>query len=166
MMKCTKIIFLMALIFLSESTIAEEYVATKLAMEQEKVGVATFTSPDYKPGIIRHIVLFKYRDTVSVEQQGEIRSRFMNLGKESKWRGKSYIKSIETGDQISGEGADRGIQQAFIVTFSSEGARNYYVGSPVVKDSNYYDPAHESFKKFVAPFLSEAIVIDYRVIKK
>jgi hypothetical protein len=35
--------------------------------------------------------------------------------------GQPYITSIETGLQNSGEGADQGFEQIFLVTFKSEG---------------------------------------------
>lgn len=134
-----------------------------LAQEQHKVGVEIFTSPNYRPRPLRHIVLFKYNDSVTPAQRAEVKQRFLALGAKALRQGRPYIVSIETGSQISGEGVDRGLDQAFIVTFRSEGDRNYYVGSPIVTDAAYYDPAHAAFKRFVASHISEAVVFDYQI---
>jgi hypothetical protein len=138
--------------------------AQVLQEELARVGVERFTSADYHPGLVRHIVMFRYALGVSDAQKAEIRDHFLALRHLCLRHGHPYVLSIETGTQRSGEGADYGLEQAFIVTFSSEGDRNYYVGQPVVTDASYYDPAHQAFKNFVAPFLNStngAVVFDY-----
>ncbi|NDF62396.1 MAG: Dabb family protein [Synechococcaceae bacterium WBB_3_034] len=77
--------------------------------------------------------------------------------------GDRYLIGIETGPQTSGEGADKGLNQGFIVTFKSEGDRNYYVGMPVVHDPAYYDQAHQEYKDFIKSFVSNALVFDFPV---
>lgn len=69
------------------------------------------------------------------------------------------------GAQNSGEGVSRGFQQGFIVTFRSEGDRNYYVGGPVVTNAPFfYDPAHQRFEYFVGLLAEKevALVVDFR----
>jgi len=136
-----------------------------LKTELSEVGLETFTSPDFRPGIVRHIVLFRYRDGTTEKQREEIRRRFTALAMQAKRDGKPYIISIETGKQSSGEGVDGGFEEAFVVTFRSEGDRNYYVGTPVVENAAFYDPEHQKFKEFVGPFLAEngVLVFDFTV---
>lgn len=80
-----------------------------------------------------------------------------------------YILSIETGSQNSGEGVDQNFEQAFIVTFKSEGDRNYYVGRGIVNKPGNFDIAHDEFKSFVGQFLrnpidpSGVLVFDFKV---
>ena len=137
--------------------------AERLKQELAMVGVERFTSTDYKPGLVRHIVLFKYNAAVSADQKAEVIRRFLALKTLAKHNGSTYIVSIETGPDISGEGLDQCFEQGFIVTFSSQGDRNYYVGQPVVTDPNFYDPAHQAFKDFVGPLLDQngAFVFDF-----
>lgn len=137
--------------------------ADRLKAELEQVGVERFTAPDYKPGLIRHIVLFRYAPSVSQADRDEVKRRFLALKTEARRNGSPYIVSIETGGEISGEGADQGLEQGFIVTFRSQGDRNYYVGQPVVTDAAHYDPAHQAFKDFVGPLLDQngALVFDF-----
>ena len=40
------------------------------------------------------------------------------------------------------------------MTFQSEGDRNYYVGKPVVTNSDYYDRTHDNYKEQVKDFLA------------
>lgn len=136
--------------------------------ELNSVGVAQFTSQNYKPGIVRHVVLFRYAESVSEREKEEIKQHFLKLKNTCIHEGKPYIVSIESGEQISGEGVDNQMEQGFIVTFKSEGDRNFYVGSPVVRDPKYFDRSHQAFKEFVGPFLHTPIastgvtVFDFR----
>jgi hypothetical protein len=126
---------------------------------------ATITAPGYRPAVVRHLVLFRYAPSVTDEQKREVRDRFLALKGAARRDGRPYIVSIETGVQNSGEGASQGLEQGFVVTFKSEGDRNFYVGTPVVTDSRYYDPAHAAFKEFVGPLLDTngALVFDFDV---
>lgn len=126
-----------------------------------------FTASSYRLGRTEHIVLFKYKEDVSEEQRQLIKKKFMALKSASKRNGVPYIASIITGSQNSLEGLSKGYEQGFIVTFRSEGDRNYYVGAPVVSDPQYYDRLHHEFKSFVEPFLNDGgngvLVFDFKV---
>ena len=111
------------------------------------------TAPDYGVGLIRHIVLFRYREDLSDSERSEVRRRFQALA-ESQREGRRYIIGLEWGPQSSPEGLDGGFQDGFIVTFGSEGDRNYYLGSPMVSSPQLRDPEHHRFKEFVQPFLA------------
>ncbi len=137
-----------------------------LSVELARVGVETFTAPDYKPSTIKHVVLFRYAAEVSGARKEEVTKRFLALKDQARRSGVPYIKAIETGAQMSGERVAHGFEQAFIVTFKSEGDRNFYVGAPVVTDPFYMDAAHAAFKKFVGPLLENGtdgvLVFDFR----
>jgi hypothetical protein len=119
--------------------------------------IAVLTATTYKPGKLQHIVLFRYDQQVTAAKRDEVVQRFLALQQECMRDGKPYLQSIETGSQNSHEGVAHGFEDAFIVTFKSEGDRNYYVGQPFVNDSDYYDPAHQKFKDFVGPLLHKPI---------
>jgi hypothetical protein len=111
------------------------------------------TRSKYKAGLTRHIVLFDLKESVTPKEKEEIIKRFLAL-RSSTRDGKPYIKDIEVGrSNISREGVGKGYDLAFIVSFSSLGDLNYYVGQPAIDDPNYYDAMHQSFKDFVGPFL-------------
>ena len=145
---------------ISDATRAERLMASQ-------IGLRVFTSAGFHPGTVRHIVLFRFLPTITDAQRAEVVRRFMALGQISRREdGSPVVAAIETGAQISGEGVDEGLQQAFLVTFRSEGDRNYYVGRPVVTDPAYFDPAHEAFKKFAAPYVIATVVFDYAIPPK
>jgi hypothetical protein len=134
-----------------------------IASDPEPLDESILTAPDYRPGLLRHIVLFQYQEKTTPTQRQEIADRFHALG-ESRRRGKRYIESIESGRQNSPEGLHRGLEHGFIVTFRSEGDRNYYLGQPFINDPSFYDPAHHQFKKFVDPYLDPAGVLVFDFI--
>lgn len=134
------------------------------APAQEASNDPVITASDYRPGLIKHIVLFQYREATTPAQRQEIEDRFHAL-RTSTRGGEEYILSIESGPQNSPEGLHRDLEHGFIVTFSSEGDRNYYLGEPLVMDPDFYDPAHHEFKQFVGPHLKSngVLVFDFPV---
>ena len=87
------------------------------------------TNRDHHLGLIRHIVLFRYRPDLDEGELSQLKDRFRELQISTR-DGKPYILGIESGEQISTEGLGQGFHHVFIVTFSSEGDRSYYVGAP------------------------------------
>jgi stress responsive alpha/beta barrel protein len=132
----------------------------------------TFTDPGHNPGVLHHIVLFRFKDQAA---QQEYTRRFVELQDKCRRKdGTKYIVSIQTGTQNSCEKHSRGYQQGFLVTFRSEGDRNYYVGTPLVTDPSYYDLVHDQYKTDVVPHLEPtpapspeandgALVFDFKV---
>ncbi|BEN62134.1 MULTISPECIES: Dabb family protein [Serratia] len=137
----------------------------KLNQQRESIGNAVFTASDYKPGLLKHIVLFKFNQEISQAQKDDVANRFLSLKRTIRSGDTSpYILSIVDGMQNSGEGASDGFEMGFIVTFKSEGDRNYYVGRPLVDECDYYDEDHDEFKRFVRPLLDDehgVLVFDF-----
>lgn len=161
-----RIIILLALTLIGINAYADEMFNT-LSLKSKEIGSKEFTDHNYNPGIIKHIVIFKYKSSVTEVQKDEVARKFLQL-QASRHPGDNgpYIISITTGSQSSGENASMGFEQAFIVTFRSEGDRNYYVGTPIIKDPAFYDKNHAEFKKFVGPLLDEnngVLVFDFKV---
>ncbi|WP_432562728.1 Dabb family protein [Kineococcus sp. SYSU DK003] len=125
----------------------------ELKRQLAEVGPAAFTARDYRPGTVRHVVLFRYREEVTPEQEQEVLRRFRALAGSRREDGQPYVVSIEAGEQGSGEEVGHGFRHGIVVTFASEGDRNYYVGTPVVDDPAHADPEHAAFKEFVGPLL-------------
>jgi hypothetical protein len=136
--------------------------AALLRSELAEVGPGTFTSRDYRSGTVRHIVLFKLADAASEADRSELSRRFHALG-ETERDGKPYIVSIESGDQISGEVEPDGFELGFVLTFASQGDRNFYIGEPVVADPAHFDHEHAAFKQFAGPLIAGVQVFDFAV---
>ena len=129
--------------------------------ELAEVGTARFTARDYRPGIVRHIVLFRFSGDASPYLVSGLVQRFRDLTLAPRDDGGAYILSIESGKQSSPEDAGHGFEHAFIVSFASGGDRNYYVGKPILSDGDPFDSAHDAFKRAVEPALADVLVFDF-----
>lgn len=118
-------------------------------------------------GFVRHIVTFRFNETVTAQQQAEIMSNYTALKDICTLpNGQLYIVSFEGGIPNSREGFQQQMQQAYIVSFKNIHDRDYFVGRPFTTP---YDPHHDAFKKYVGPFLRQPIetgliVIDFTVL--
>ncbi len=103
-----------------------------------------------KTGPLRHVVLFKFKDSASKEQVEKIVAEFKNLPKKI-----PFIVEFEYGTNNSPEGLNEGLTHAFLVTFKN------------AKDRDAYIPheAHTAFVEILKPHLEKAVVIDYYVNK-
>ncbi|RMZ58009.1 hypothetical protein D1632_17055 [Chryseobacterium nematophagum] len=101
---------------------------------------------------IEHLVLFKFKPSVSTQQRQEVVNRFMALSKSLK-DGKPYLK-VEYGIQNSKSPAKGNYDVGFRVTFNSITDRDYYVGKIGGQpDPQTFDQMHDDFKSFVGPLL-------------
>lgn len=125
------------------------------------VGPDAYVAADFRPGIVRHIVLFRFAPTTALADADAVTARFLALQRDGLRDGLPYIVSIEAGSQSSTEPVGDGFDRGFIVTFASEGDRNYYIGRPIVDGEGRFDPAHDAFKAFVGPFLDTAGVVAF-----
>ncbi|KAF1976009.1 dabb-domain-containing protein [Bimuria novae-zelandiae CBS 107.79] len=102
-----------------------------------------------------HIVLFKFHDNVTPGNLKDITLQMLGLEKSClhPTTGAPYIKSITGGKGNSPEGLQEGLTHGYVVQFSSNEDRDYYVNQ---------DPAHDAFKKTAGPFIEKAVVFDFQ----
>jgi hypothetical protein len=101
---------------------------------------------DETSGVLRHVVLFKFKDGTSGRQVREIENAFRALpGKVD------AICDFEWGTDVSVENRQQGFTHCFLVTFRSEADRAEYIPHP----------AHKNFGKILGPHLDKVLVIDY-----
>jgi len=99
--------------------------------------------------VLRHVVLFKFKESTTPEQVKEVEKAFAALPSKIK-----EIKAFEFGTNNSPEGLDQGFTHCFILTFDSAKDRDTYLPHP----------AHKEFgEKYVKPYLEKACVVDYWV---
>ena len=96
--------------------------------------------------LLRHFVLFQFKDESSEEDIQEVVDAFAALPKKI-----TTIKDFEMGTDISPEGKAAGFTHGFLVTFGSEADRDAYLPHP----------AHQEFVKVLRPHLKEVLVFDY-----
>lgn len=96
--------------------------------------------------LLRHVVLFKFKDDTSPEQVQQIEAAFRALP------GKiNAIHTFEWGTDVSVEGKADGFTHCFFVTFRSEADRDAYLPHP----------AHREFGSVLRPHLDKVLVLDY-----
>jgi len=118
-------------------------------------------------GLVKHVVMFRYADSVTPDIRQQINTRYLALYNlcTRPSDGSLYIVSFDAGFNNSKEGWDQKMQDGFVVTFSSVSDRDYFVGRPFQES---YDPNHDAFKAFVGPYLRQPIatglvVMDFSV---
>lgn len=116
---------------------------------------AQLTARDHVPGLVHHVVLFRLRDDATDADRDEVERRFRALADSPHPDGSGpYIRSLHAGRQSSPEGVGRGFELGFVLTFSSEGDRNLYLGEPLIADPTRIDRQHAAFKDHVGPLLA------------
>src|SRR6266536_4598044 len=111
------------------------------------LALALVVSGGEKPGKLRHVVAFKFKDSTSTEKIKEVENAFRDLKQKIK-----EIQDYEWGTNVSKENRNKGCTHGFILTFKSEKDRDTYIDHP----------AHKDFGKLLGPVLDDVFVIDFR----
>ncbi len=96
--------------------------------------------------LLRHVVLFKFRDGTSAEDVKKIENAFRALPEKI-----DVIHDFEWGADVSVENKAEGYTHCFVVTFLSEEDRDAYLPHP----------AHREFGKVLGPHRDKVLVIDF-----
>jgi hypothetical protein len=96
--------------------------------------------------LLRHVVLFKFKNGTTTEQIRKIENGCCALPSKI-----SYIYDFEWGTDISVDDRNQGFTHCFIVTFRSEQDRDKYLPHP----------AHQELVEFLRPNIDQMLVIDY-----
>lgn len=96
--------------------------------------------------VLRHVVLFKFKDDTSSQQVSEIENAFRALPSKV-----DAICDFEWGTDVSVENRQQGFTHCFLVTFRSETDRAKYLPHP----------AHKEFGRMLGPHLDKVLVVDY-----
>jgi len=95
---------------------------------------------------LRHLVLFKFNDSVSTDSISIVQKEFSALPDKI-----PEIRDFEWGIDISVEDLHQDFTHAFLVTFGSVEDRAIYLPHP----------DHQEFVKMLTPMLEDVMVIDY-----
>lgn len=96
--------------------------------------------------LLRHVVLFKFRDDTPPEQVKAIETAFCALPRQI-----DAIHDFEWGTDVSIEDRADGYTHCFFVTFKDEEARAIYLPHP----------DHKAFGVVVRPHVEKVLVLDY-----
>lgn len=97
-------------------------------------------------GKVRHVVLFKFKEGTTAEQQKSVEDAFRALPKQI-----HEIVGFEWGTNMSPEKLDQGFTHCFLLTFKDAKSRDAYLPHP----------AHKAFGKLLGPYLDKVLVIDF-----
>lgn len=104
------------------------------------------TCPKECPKMLKHIVLFKFKEGTTPEKIKEVEQAFAALP------GKiDVIKGFEAGTNVSTENRSEGFTHCFVVSFSSAADRDTYLNHP----------AHKEFGKSLGGCVDKVLVVDY-----
>jgi hypothetical protein len=95
---------------------------------------------------LRHVVMFKFKETSSAADVKKVEDAFHGLKDKIK-----QINAYEWGTNNSPEGLDNGFTHIFFVTFNSEEDRAVYLPHP----------DHKAFVEVLKPHLDKDMVLDY-----
>lgn len=101
---------------------------------------------DESPKLLRHVVLFKFKETVTPEEIQEVVENFQALPSKI-----DTIVEFECGTDVSVENKSDGFTHGFVVTFQNEQGRATYLPHP----------AHQAFVKLAGPRIDKVLVFDY-----
>lgn len=96
--------------------------------------------------LLRHVVMFKFKDTSTPEDVKKVEEAFAGLSKKI-----ALIKQFEWGTNNSPENLNQGLTHCFLVTFRSEKDRDAYI----------VHPDHKAFVEVLTPHLDKVTVLDY-----
>jgi hypothetical protein len=101
---------------------------------------------DSKQPVLRHVVLYKFKDDLKPADVQEVVDAFAALPKKIEG-----IVAFEHGTNVSPEGKSEGLTHAFVVSFRDKKARDAYL----------VHPAHQEYVKLVRDRREKVVVFDY-----
>ena len=99
-----------------------------------------------EPKMLRHVVMFGFKDGMTVDEIDEIIRRFAALENEV-----PDIEAFECGENNSPEGLNDGLSHCFLLTFATKEARDAYLPHP----------NHKAFADWVGQWVVKVVVVDY-----
>jgi hypothetical protein len=95
---------------------------------------------------LRHVVLFRFKDTTTPQEIKKIEDAFRALPSKIK-----VIRSFEWGTNVSPENLNQGYTHCFLLTFASDKDRDAYL----------VHPAHKEFGNILGSSLDKVLVVDF-----
>jgi hypothetical protein len=113
-------------------------------------GTALLAHASEDAKVLRHIVLYKFKDSATAAQVQEVIETFSALPSKIE-----TIIDFEQGPNVSTEGKSEGLTHAFVVTFRDEAGRDAYLKHP----------AHLAYVDVVKNRREKVVVFDYWAAK-
>ena len=122
------------------------FLAARMVEGLAAAGIVSAGTPQDAGTVLRHVVMFKFKETSTEADVARIVKAFGALPERIR-----EIKAFEWGTDNSPEGLQQGLTHCFLVTFASEADRDAYLPHP----------AHKEFVDLVGPHVEKVTVVDY-----
>jgi hypothetical protein len=96
--------------------------------------------------VLRHVVLFEFKETARPEQIEETEKRFCEMAK-----GIEEVKDFEWGTDVSNSERAQGFTHCFVLTFAGKAGLDRYQKAP----------AHNELRAATQPYIKKMLVLDY-----
>jgi hypothetical protein len=110
------------------------------------VAATIFSATSKETKMLRHVVLFKFKDDATPDQIKQVEDAFRKLPSQIE-----EIKDFEWGTNNSPENLNQGLTHCFFLSFENEKDRDVYLPHP----------AHKAFGAVLKPYLDKVVVVDY-----
>jgi Stress responsive A/B Barrel Domain len=102
--------------------------------------------PQFEGKVLRHVVLFKFKESTTPQEIKKIEAAFRALPSKI-----NVIRSFEWGTNVSQENLNQGYTHCFLLTFASDKDRDAYL----------VHPAHKEFGNILGSSLDKVLVVDF-----
>lgn len=115
--------------------------------EKAEIVTEVMEKAETKQKVLRHVVIFKFKDEASEEDVNKLNMAFNALAESI-----PVVQDFEWGINDSPEDFHQGFTHCYLLTFNSEEDRD-----------NVYTPhpEHQAFVKSLQPYLEKVFVVDY-----
>jgi hypothetical protein len=110
------------------------------------MAVSPLAAADPSAKVLRHIVMYKFKDSTTPQQVQQVVDAFAGLPKKIE-----TVIGFEHGTNVSNEGKSEGFTHVFVVTFKDEAGREAYLKHP----------AHDAYVQVVKDKREKVVVFDY-----
>jgi len=117
-----------------------------MTIESNTFSIMKNKNTQKQDSLLRHIVLFKFKEDTTKEDLTAIENAFAELPAKI-----PEIVDFEWGTNNSPEGLDKGFTHSFFVSFKDEKGREVYLPHP----------DHKAFVELAGPSIEDVLVIDY-----
>lgn len=117
-----------------------------LAFSLVLLGAAIVAADEPSKKVLKHVVMYKFRDDCTAEQIQQVVDAFSGLPKQV-----DAIIGFERGTNVSQEGKSEGLTHCFVVTFKDGAGLAAYLKHP----------AHDEYVKVVKDKREKVVVFDY-----
>jgi hypothetical protein len=117
-----------------------------IAVSLNAVAADSGNGKNKRPGNVKHMVAFKFKDGTSQEDIDKLNAAFADL--ENKI---DVIRTFDSGKNHSPEKLNKGTTDGYLLTFDSEADRDTYLNHP----------AHKEFGSMAGKILADVFVFDF-----